>query len=446
MKAKKNVRKIALGLLDTISRKQTYSNLLLNKTIHRYQLESRDAAFLTELVYGTLQRQQTLDFYLQPFVKRKIDDWVQQLLRLTMYQLVFLDKVPEHAAIFEAVEIAKDKGHKGIASFVNGVLRSVQRKGVPSLETIKNPIERVAVETSHPQWLVARWVEQFGMEQTKKMCLENLMVPHQTARVNLKKITRECCLEKLEQEGFLVKKSVLVPEGIQCLKGNLAHSKSFEEGLFTIQDESSMLVAHAFRFVGEERVLDACAAPGGKTTHIAEKLTENGQVVALDIHEHKVKLLKQQAERLGHRNILVKAMDSNNAREHFSDSSFDSVLLDAPCSGLGVLKRKPDIKYQKQPSDLEKLQHVQLKLLRHVAPLVKEDGQLVYSTCTVNKNENEDVVASFLAENSSFELDIDFKERMPEAVQPLIFDGKLQILPHYFGTDGFFIASFRRKV
>lgn len=442
----KNVREIALDLLETIAKNQSYSNLLLNKAINNNQLSSRDASLLTEIMYGTLQRQMTLDFYLQPFVHRKLDGWVQQLLRLTIYQLVFLNKIPDHAAIYEAVELAKKRGHKGIANFVNGVLRSVQRGGVPSLESIKDPVERIAIETSHPRWLISRWIDQFGFERTKAMCEGNLVAPVQSARINEKKTTRESCMKLLEQEGFLVQESLLVSEGIRCLRGNLAHSTCFRDGLLTIQDESSMLVGYALGLRGDEQVLDACAAPGGKSTHIAEKLSETGRVVALDLHEHKVKLIQQHAERLGLTNITAQVMNSNEAPQHFPTASFDTILLDAPCSGLGVLRRKPDIKYAKQVVDLEKLHDVQLQLLLNVAPLLKKNGTLVYSTCTVNKQENEEIVAAFLAKNNAFEMDPHFSERMPQTVQPLIDNSTLQIFPQDFGTDGFFIACMRKKV
>lgn len=445
-KKKNNVREITLHILEAVSKNQSYSNLQLNAAIKANELSSRDAALLTEITYGTLQRQLTLDYYLQPFLKKKTEDWVRQLLRMTVYQLVFLNKIPDHAAIFEAVEIAKKRGHKGIASLVNGVLRSAQRQGFPSIEAIKDPIEKLAIETSHPKWIVAKWIDDYGIEKTTDICKENLLAPVQTARINKTKTSRETCIELLKKEGFLVEESSWISDGIRCLRGNLANSNCFQVGLLSIQDESSMLVGHAVDPQPNEFILDACAAPGGKSTHLAERLNQTGQVISLDLHEHKVKLIKNQAIRLGLTNIETKTMDSRKAKEHFPAQSFDRILLDAPCSGLGVIRRKPDIKYSKTASDLAKLQEIQLALLDGVAPLLKKNGLLVYSTCTINKQENDEVVEKFLLKNEQFELDPFFQERMPQAVKPLIANSKLQIFPQYFGSDGFFIACFRKKV
>ncbi|WP_059170808.1 16S rRNA (cytosine(967)-C(5))-methyltransferase RsmB [Bacillus sp. FJAT-27445] len=445
---KKNVRETAMELLETIEKNQAYSNLLLHHTIEKNQLPKKDIGLLTELMYGTLQRSMTLDYYLSPFLKsgKKIERWVIHLLKLTVYQMVFLDKIPDRAAIFEAVEIAKRRGHKGIASMVNGVLRSIQREGVPSLEKIEDPAERLAVETSHPSWLVKRWISQFGYEKTKEMCEINLTAPLQTARVNLSKISREDCGKLLEEEGILLEESPVIPEAVRSLKGNLASSKAFKAGLLTIQDESSMLAAYALGVDNDEIILDACAAPGGKSTHIAERLLGTGKVVSLDLHEHKVKLIQDNAARLGLQNIKAMVMDSRKANSQFEDESFDRILLDAPCSGLGVMRRKPDMKYTKKEEDLGRLEEIQHDLLDSVAPLLKKGGILVYSTCTVDKGENQGSVMAFLERHPEFEPDETLSERMPEAVRPFISGYELQVMPQDFGSDGFYIASLRKKV
>jgi 16S rRNA (cytosine967-C5)-methyltransferase len=446
MSRKHNVRESALDILEAVEKNQSYSNLLLNNVIKKHEIDKKDIGLLTELTYGTLQRKMTLDYYLQPFLKRKIEGWVQQLLRLTLYQMVYLDKIPDRAAIFEAVEIAKKRGHKGIASMVNGVLRSVQREGVPNLEQIHDLVERLAIETSHPVWLVKRWVNQLGFEKTKEMCKVNLTAPVQTARVNITKIGREEVLESLEEQGFQVETSAIIPEAIKCLKGNLANSTAFKDGYITIQDESSMIVAYALGVQKDEKILDACAAPGGKSTHIGEKLLNSGQVISLDLHEHKVKLISDNVFRLGLENIETKVMDSRRANEYFPHETFDRILLDAPCSGLGVMRRKPDLKYTKSEEDVQSLHTIQLELLHSVAPLLKKGGILVYSTCTVDESENENVIESFLAEHHEFAGDVAMSERVPEAIRPLVKQYSLQVLPQYFGSDGFYIACLRKKV
>jgi 16S rRNA (cytosine967-C5)-methyltransferase len=444
----KNVRETAMEILDTIEKNQAYSNLLLNSAIEKNHLPQKDIGLLTELTYGTLQRKMTLDFYLKPFIKNsnKVESWVMHLLRLTLYQMVYLDKIPERAAIFEAVEIAKTRGHKGIAGLVNGILRSIQREGLPSTEELTNPVTKLSIETSHPEWIVKRWMDQFGFDKTKKMCELNLVAPMQTARVNLTRTTREECVKLLESEGYSVEESIILPECIKVLKGNLASSQAFKQGFLTIQDESSMLVAHALGVNENEAILDACAAPGGKSTHLAEIMANTGQVVSLDLHEHKVKLINENASRLGLGNIKTMVLDSRTAKEKFQIESFDKVLLDAPCSGLGVMRRKPDMKYTKKEQDLNQLNKIQQKLLQSVAPLVKKGGILVYSTCTVDNEENEIVVKAFLAEHPDFEGDIAMKDRLPEAVQPLVTGFDLQILPQDLGSDGFYIACLRKKV
>ena len=276
-----------------------------------------------------------------------------------------------------------------------------RRNGVSSFEEIKDESERLAIETSHPIWLVKRWIEQFGYDKTKEMCEMNLTSPLQTARVNIKKISRTELISILREEGYDVEASEIVPEAIICYRGNLAHSESYKLGLLSIQDESSMLVAHALGASENDVVLDCCAAPGGKTTHIAEGLT-TGLVYALDLHEHKVKLIKDSAARLGLRNIKTQVADSRNVQELFNKEGFDRILVDAPCSGLGVMRRKPDVKYTKTKDDIIKLSSIQQKLLEAAAPLVKPGGRLVYSTCTVDREENDRVAAAFLAKPSEF--------------------------------------------
>ncbi|GIN91423.1 ribosomal RNA small subunit methyltransferase B [Siminovitchia terrae] len=441
-KHKKNVREAALDIIEAVEKNQSYSNLLLNETIKKHQFSGPDAALLTEISYGTIQRKMTLDYYLAPFLKKKVEHWVRLLLRISVYQMVFLDKIPDRAVIHEAVEIAKKRGHKGIAGLVNGVLRSVQREGIPSLEEIKDPAARLSIETSHPEWLIKRWISQYGFEHTQKMCEENLLAPVQTARVNGTRAHRDQVIKRLEDEGITAIPSPFLPTAIRAVEGNLARSKAYKEGLFTIQDESSMLVAYALELEPDLRVLDACAAPGGKTTHIAEILDNTGQVTALDLHPHKLKLIMDQVDRLHLENVEAKSMDSRRAGEVFEAESFDRVLVDAPCSGLGVLRRKPDIKYSKTKEDIYALKSVQMDILHETSKLVKKGGLLVFSTCTVDKEENVETAASFLEQHPEFEPNV---LQMPEALTLKDDEFSLQIFPQDFGGDGFFIASFRKK-
>jgi len=446
-KKQMTVRDVAVEILLQIEKNQAYSNLLLNSMIKKHQVNSKDISLLTEIVYGTLQRRDTLDFYLEGFLKKakKIEPWVRVLLRISVYQMVYLDRVPERAIFFEAVEIAKKRGHKGISSFVNGVLRSVQREGIPDINLIKEPVERLSIKTSHPKWLVQKWIKQFGYDEAEKMCESNLLAPSQTARVNQIKKTVHEIISELQSKDICVEQGDLAVDAIKGMKGNLALTEAFSEGLLTIQDESSMLVARALNPKENETILDSCAAPGGKSTHIAELMKGTGIIHSLDLHEHKVKLIKQQAERLDLKNIQAETMDSRVAGDRFTKESFDRILVDAPCSGFGVIRRKPDIKYTKSQQDVLKLAELQKNILAAVAPLLKSNGMLVYSTCTVDEEENQGVVEAFLNEHPNFERDESAINNFPDKLHPYVHNGEVQLLPHYFGTDGFYIACLRKK-
>ncbi|MDG4655885.1 16S rRNA (cytosine(967)-C(5))-methyltransferase RsmB [Ectobacillus antri] len=441
-----NVRELALEGLMQIEKNGAYSNLLLNNLIEKSKLSSKDVGLLTEIVYGTIQRRDALDFYLQPFLRKKVEPWVKVLLRLSLYQMEFLDRVPAHAVIHEAVEIAKKRGHKGIGAMVNGVLRSVQREGVPSLEHIKNPAERLAIKTSHPQWLVEQWIRAYGFDTAQRICETNLLPPLSTARVNVSKTTVEEVIEMLGAEGVEAERGILSEDAVQIKRGNIAHTKAFQEGYVSVQDESSMLVARALGPEPGDYVLDTCAAPGGKTSHIAERLLGTGRVVSLDLHPHKVRLIQAQAVRLHLTNVEAQALDARKVGEKFQAETFDKILIDAPCSGFGVIRRKPDIKLGKTEADSERLAKIQCDILEAAAPLLKKNGRLVYSTCTIGSIENEDVIQTFLNKHPEYEIDTTMKERLPSSLKSYVGKGEVQILPHYFLTDGFYIACLRKKV
>lgn len=440
------VREAALNILVQVGQGGGYSNLLIRKEIEKAQLHSKDVALLTELVYGTLQRRDTLAFFLSPFVKRKVKPWVNWLLLSAIYQIKYLEKIPFRAVIYESVEIAKKRGSKGLGSFVNGVLRSIQREGLPSFDTISDPIKRLAVETSHPEWLVKRFIKWYGMEKTKSMCFYNLHRKEMTVRVQPLKITREEVIAELEKEGFEVEPSLLSPQGIVIKNGNILHHPIFKKYL-TVQDESSMLVGEMMDVKPNMFVLDACSAPGGKTTHIAEKMQNQGEIHAYDLHNHKVKLVEQKAKDLGLDIISAMAGDSRTLGEKYKDEVFDRILLDAPCSGLGVLRGKPDIKYQKSEEDIKKLASIQLELLEAVSPLLKVKGKMVYSTCTVDKEENEKVVQKFLMSHPQFKIDPTFQEQLPEVCKnlPGLTEWGIQLFPQDLNTDGFFLTRFIKE-
>lgn len=442
----KRVREVALDVLLKIEKNQAYSNLLLNQTIKREHLDPRDVALLTEIVYGTVQRKNTLDFFLNSFVKKGVsalDDWVKVLLRLSVYQLIFLDRIPDRAVVHEAVTIAKKRGHRGISGMVNGVLRSLLREGVPTFEEMNDETEKLALQTSFPVWLIKRWIEQYGYEKAEKICEASLNRPQVTVRVNRMKATVDEVITKLEEEGLVVKKGNVSEDAIIIEQGNVFQTTLYKDGFFTAQDESSMLVARALAPMKRMRVLDACAAPGGKTTHLAELMDGTGTVIALDLHEHKVKLIEQQATRLQLNNIETNVLDSRKLAKTENIGLFDRILVDAPCSGFGVIRRKPDIKWTKREADIDAIKKVQREILEAVAPLLKIGGMLVYSTCTLEKEENEETVHAFLQKHDEFTLDTTLHERLPEKITNAT-NGMVTIFPQDFDTDGFFISCLKK--
>src|SRR5690625_3826451 len=294
------LRTTMLDLLIRIDRDGGFSHLVIDNEIKRRNIKSQDRSLLTEVVYGTIERKLTLDFWLKPFIQtnKKLDNWVKMLLQMSLYQMFFLDRIPAHAVIHEAVEIAKERGHQGIASFVNGVLRNIQRKGVRDPKEINDQVQRLVIETSHPQWLVERWIKHYDFTTTKNMCFANIEKKSISVRIQPLKISRSEAMTRLSDQGFEVRPSLFSKQGIIIEKGNILESPLLKEGMLTIQDQSSMLVAEMLQPQPGMKVLDACSAPGGKATHIAEKMQNEGKVYACDIHQKKIRLVTQRADQL----------------------------------------------------------------------------------------------------------------------------------------------------
>lgn len=446
--AKKGARDIALDVLNRVEEHKSYSNLELRGVLDRAQLSAADTGLVTELVYGTIQRKLTLDHVLSHFVgNKKLQTWVRNLLRLSLYQIRFLDRIPERAAVHEAVEMAKRRGHQGIASMVNGVLRNVLRQPDVWERLPKGDrATQIAVEHSHPEWLVRQWLAVYGEATTIAICEANNRHPHSSIRVNSLKTSASELLDKLAAEETTARQSALSPQAILVEGGHAAGSRLFREGYFTIQDESSMLVAPALAAKPGMRVLDACAAPGGKTTHIAELMENRGHIVACDLHPHKRDLIAQTAKRLGISIIEPITSDALDLPDR-GLGTFDRILLDAPCSGFGVIRRKPDLKWNKTPEDVRAIAQLQYELLKALAPMLAADGVLVYSTCTIEPEENQKIVQRFVKEHPEFVLDETLAHDLPEAARAHVDEtgACVQILPHHFESDGFFIARLKRK-
>lgn len=447
--AKKGARDIALDVLNRVEEHKSYSNLELRHVLDRSDMNPADTGLVTELVYGTIQRRLTLDFVLSQFTTgKKLQTWVRNLLLLSLYQVRYLDRIPERAAVHEAVEIAKRRGHQGIASMVNGVLRNVLRQpDVWERVPIGDAAKQIAVLYSHPEWLVRKWIKQYGEEETKAICEANNRAPHTSLRVNTLKIGKDELVARLREEGHEAKESALSEQGLVLAGGgHAAGTRWFKEGYYTLQDESSMLVAPALSPKPGMRVLDACAAPGGKTTHLAELMGDRGEIIANDVHPHKRDLIAHAAERLGISIIEPIVSDALDLPDK-GLGMFDRILLDAPCTGFGVIRRKPDLKWNKSPEDVRSIAQLQYQLLAGLSSMLGPEGTLVYSTCTVEPMENQDVVRRFVDRHPEFVLDSTLQDDLPQNVRAKVDESGafIQILPHHFDSDGFFIARLKRK-
>lgn len=443
------LRKTALELLTRIEKENSFSHLLISETIDKSELNIQDENLLVEIVYGTIERKLTLNYYLSPFINqnKKMDAWILTLLQMSVYQMEFLNKVPDYAIINEAVEIAKHKGHRGTGALVNGILRSLQRKGVPNLDSIIDKVKRLSIETSHPEWLVKLWISDYGFETAKNICESNLTRKPMTIRAQILKNDRKDLLNQLANINVEAKESSVTKQGVIIESGNVIKTSILGLGNATIQDESSMLVTETLNTKPGMEVLDCCSAPGGKTTHIAEIMGDKGRIVAHDLHKNKIKLVKNHADRLNLSIIEASPCDARNLTEIHEKESFDRILVDAPCSGLGVIRSKPDIKYNKSFADIEKLQTVQQAILEEAFKLLKKDGQLVYSTCTINILENEHVIEEFLNHHPEVEVDSRFIDNLPQSVleNSRLTDFGIQLFPYTANSDAFFISRLKYK-
>lgn len=447
-KLRETPRYLAVELLTRINQQGTYSNLGINQVIKKHQLDEKNAHFFTNLVYGTLQHRLTLEYWLQPFIKQpqKVAPWVHELLLLSLYQMQYLTAVPEWAIFNEAIDIAKVKGHAGTRRFVTAVLRSIQRQGVRAVKEIKDATKRLSIETSTPLWLVKELTAELGLKKTAAILATTNEPSKNSIRFNMSQPTEDKLtqtIKDLRAEGLEVKKSQVAFRAGTVTAGFAPTSPAYQRGELSVQDESAMLAVESMQIKPGDQVLDACAAPGGKTTQIAIELNESGRVTALDIHAHKVKLIEANAKRIGVADyVQTQQLDAREVAKKFAAASFDKILVDAPCSGLGLLRRKPEIKYDKRLADSQKLQQIQLAILNAVAPTLKEGGQLTYSTCTILQGENQDVVDHFLAQHSEFE---QIKTKTHYGIKDEREELSLTIYPDDFKSDGFFIATLIKK-
>ena len=427
-------RNLALKVLEDVFINQAYSNIALNKHLKGSQLSATDKGLVTELVYGTVARKLTLEWYLSHFIedRDKLDNWLYVLLLMSIYQLQYLDKVPDHAVVNEAVELAKLR-KKGNEKLVNAVLRRILREGLPDIASIKRKNKRDSIAYSLPVWLVSKLKEEYGEERAQ--AIFKSLLKRNKASIRVIDLSRKEEIKTL----LSASDSILSNTGLVKEQGYFAGHHLFAEGAITIQDESSQLVAPTLHLQGEEKVLDACAAPGGKTVHIASYLT-TGQVTALDLYDHKLNLIQENAERLGVADrVRTEKLDARKVHDFFGQNCFDRILVDAPCSGIGLLRRKPDIKYNKETADFMSLQEIQLEILGSVCQTLRKGGIITYSTCTIVSEENFQVVQTFLERHPEFE-----QVKLEHECKDILKDGCILITPELYGSDGFFISQFRK--
>ncbi|SJZ35453.1 16S rRNA (cytosine(967)-C(5))-methyltransferase RsmB [Garciella nitratireducens] len=443
-----NPREVALKVLYKIDKNNAYSNICLKKILNHTSLKPLDRAFVTQLVYGVIKNKFRIDWIISQFSNtpiKKISPWVLNILRLGIYQMLYLDKIPQSAAVNESVKLGKKYGHKRISGFINGILRSISRSPQEILQPDKKDIVHfLSIYYSHPKWMVEKWIKEYGKDFTIDLLKKNNEAPSISVRTNTLKISRERLIDLLQKEDIVTKKGEWCPEAIILENiSNIDKNKYFKEGLFQVQDQSSMLVAHVLNPKENQLVIDVCAAPGGKTTHIAQKMNNTGKIIARDIYDHKLSLIKQNRDRLGISNIIL---EKYNALEVDSDliGQADRVLLDAPCSGLGIIRRKPDLKWNKCFNDIKKITILQYKMLENAGKYLKKGGILVYSTCTINPDENFNIVKKFLNKNSNFKIVpiLPICEKMEKHKE--IEEGYLQLFPNIDFVDGFFISKIQR--
>lgn len=446
-------RELAFQILYKVAEEGEYSHIVLAKAL-KTELEKRDRAFITRLCEGTLERLLTLDYILNRFSKTKTEKMkpvLRTILRMSVYQLFYMDSVPDSAVCNEAVKLAKKKGFSGLSGFVNGVLRNIARSREEILsdrfypDKSKEPVTYLSVKYSMPEWLCDYFINAYGAsraEQIVEGCLRN---PETTIRCNETKCSAVELAERLAAQGITLKDGAYVPGAFQ-ISGydSLEKLPEFTEGLFQVQDESSMLVAYTAGLKKDDFVLDVCAAPGGKSLHAAQLLKGmgGGSVLARDLNSGKTALIEENKARHAADNLEIEVWDALESDERLEQKA-DVVIADLPCSGIGIMAKKPEIRYRMTKASQKELEELQRKILSVVYRYVKPGGILMYSTCTINKGENE-ANAAYACKQFGFQIE-SLAEFLPEKLKNQVSeDGTLQLLPGVHECDGFFIARLRK--
>ena len=444
----KNPRRAAFDILLRIEKEKSFADILIDNELSKDIIKGADRGLLTELVYGVLRRQGTLDYIIGQFSKQRTDKlelYVLLLLRLGLYQCFFLDRVPVSAAVNETVKLAKELAPRA-SGFINAILRNADRNrdGISYPDRAENPAGYLAVRYSHPAWLTRQWIEQMGVEEAEALAAAMSEPPPLTVRVNTLRVSREALLERLAAEGVSCSATRWSPDGIRLNQsGQITRLASFRDGLFTVQDESSQLAPLFLSPEKGDRVLDACAAPGGKSTQIAQLMGDSGEIYACDVNHKKLRLIKETCDRLGIASVRTFTMDATSPSPAIKDVVFQRILVDAPCSGLGVIRRNPEGKWSKSGDDLLQLARTQITILENLGKYLEKGGALLYATCSTSLQENEFVVDSFLRDHPEFVAE-DLRGLFPEMTPLFTERGFFRSWPHRDGMDGFFAARLKK--
>jgi len=436
-----NGRKAAFWLLKKAA-EGAFINLELSQLLNQRLIADQDRGFATELTYGCLKQQAYLDFFLQKWLTRpleQLDHSVLIALRLGLYQIHFMDRIPAHAAVSETVDLIKED-----APYATGLVNAVLHKALAqedwTVRSKKGKAGWLAITYSHPLWMIHRWLKRFGEEETEELLRSNQKTPQTYLRVNTLKISSEDLWKSLQERQVSMRKSELLSECF-LLDGPVQNvEEDLARGFVVIQDIGAMMIARVLDPQPGEMILDYCSAPGGKATHLAALMSNQGKVIALELHEHRVELIKRLASRTGA--TMIQTIQHDGTKPFGQPNSFDRILLDAPCSGTGVLGRKIDARWQKTYEQLAELTELQQALLKQAYACLKPGGTMVYSTCSLEWEENEKNLQWFLNEEPSATLE-SFKLPMPE--ETLIPEGFYTLLPQKLGGDGFFIAKIRKE-
>lgn len=438
-----NARNIAVNVLRRVLNEGAYSNIELKKELNYKDIDDRDKALITEIVYGTIKYKYTIDTILKNYIKsglQKVNIDVLNILRISIYQIRYLDKIPSFAVVNEAVELTKKKAIRN-AKFVNAVLRNYIRN-MKTDYNYDSPDFELAFKYSFSPWLVKMFLNQYGFETTENILAGLNKTPSVTVRVNDLKTEYDKVYESLTKNGYSIREGKICPEAIVISKGkNIEDNLLFKDGFITVQDESAMLVAPSMDLEENMTVLDLCSAPGTKTSHIAELMKNTGSIFAFDIHANKLSLIRQNLKRLGITD--VKCIEADAAKYNPDYEKFgDRVLVDVPCSGFGIISKKPEIKWTKNNESLKSIVRIQKGIISNAAKYVKPGGKLIYSTCTLNKQENEDNIKWFIKKHANFEIEPFYVGKLTNIIYHR--EGFITILPDEF-MDGFFIAKMIRR-